>query len=65
MFSKRKEVKEHDKVLGDMFKLLMNSSYGKTCEKPHLDSHNFTEETRFKNEIYDESIESYNTLENG
>jgi len=26
-------VKNTDPILGDMYKLLMNSSYGKTCEK--------------------------------
>jgi hypothetical protein len=35
MFNERKLVKDTDSVLGDMYKLLMNSSYGKLCEKDH------------------------------
>ena len=35
-------VKTLDSILGDMYKLLMNSSYGKTCEKAHLTKHFFT-----------------------
>jgi hypothetical protein len=31
MFQERAKVKKHDSVLGDMYKLLMNSSYGKLC----------------------------------
>jgi len=35
MFNERKSVKKFDSVLGDMYKLLMNSSYGKLCEKDY------------------------------
>lgn len=33
LFTERAKVKDTDSVLGDFYKLLMNSSYGKTCQK--------------------------------
>ena len=40
--------------MSDMYKLLMNSSYGKTCEKEHLSEFKFTTLDKFKDEYYDE-----------
>lgn len=37
-----------------MYKLIMNSSYGKTCEKHHESKFMFTEMQKFEQEIYDE-----------
>ena len=37
-----------------MYKLLMNSSYGKTCEKQHETVHDFTTVDKFKEYYYDE-----------
>ena len=66
--------KQKNTIKSDMFKLLMNSSYGKTCEKHHESKHIITSLEKFdpssenadKNgNEYDSSIKTYEQLKNG
>ena len=36
LYDKRKEAKQQGKTIQEVYKLIMNSSYGKTIEKPHV-----------------------------
>ena len=42
----------------------MNSTFGKTVQKPILEGYKFTTQDKFK-EIYDHSIIDYDILNNG
>lgn len=42
-----------------MYKLLMNTGFGKTCEKQHESGHYFTTPKEFENEIYDDQTLIY------
>lgn len=66
LFSERKKVKSFDSVLGDCFKLIMNSSYGKMCEKEHTTSDVLCSNIdQFKEHYYDQSVSEYQVLDNG
>ena len=59
MFAERKKIKDVDPILGDLYKLILNSSYGKTCEKEHEERDKFTEVKDFEEREYDDSVNDY------
>lgn len=42
LFNERIAIKNTDSILGDLYKLIMNSSYGKTCQREILDETHIT-----------------------
>ena len=56
MYKERALVKKDDSVLGDLYKLIMNSSYGKTCEKEKDSSIRITTQNEFGTKYNDDNV---------
>lgn len=59
IYSERAKVKATDPVMGNLYKLLPNSRYGKTLQKHHETKWSFCSQNEFTKSIYDESIKQF------
>lgn len=65
LFNERKLVKDTDEILGNLYKLILNSAYGKLGQKSASTEIKFTSEAKFFDKKYDDNVTDYFKLDNG
>jgi hypothetical protein len=65
LFNERKLVKDTDEILGNLYKLILNSAYGKLGQKSASTEIKFTSEAKFFDKKYDDNVTDYFKLNNG